>query len=55
MTVSSYPTAVKVYLLPVRDNEEGGKGGDEPQMSTKLWVKHINCPEWTTLPVTDLT
>jgi hypothetical protein len=56
-TVSSYTTLVKqqkVYLLPVRDNEEGRKGGEEPQISTKLWVKHINCTE-RTLPVTDLT
>lgn len=57
-TISSYMTLVKwqkVYLLPVRDNGERGRGGEEPQTSKKLLVKHINCPERTTLPVTDIT
>jgi hypothetical protein len=34
---------------------EGGRGGEEPQTSKKLLVKHINCPEQATLPVTDIT
>jgi hypothetical protein len=60
MIVNSYLTLVKWHkmstcLPTVKDSEQERGGRGEPELNKQLWVQHINCPEWTTLPVTDPT